>query len=323
MRDYGQKNLDRIRERWTPVRVGRQMVWLDQTASTNTVALDMAVAEAEPDGLVVLADYQMAGRGRQGRRWLSPCGASVLCSVVVVEEEVGGERGAGCGMREEEAGSGAGYTVETAGRLNLVAAVAACEAIAESTELRAGIKWPNDLRISGRKVGGILIESRSLDVVAGRPDADMSGRFGGSMSGRLGGSLNGWSGGGANGRRVWVVGFGINCLQQAGHFPPELSNEAISLELAASHPVDRIAVIRSLLMRLDFWLGSVDWRRDPRLHAEWESMAEPLGQRIVLRLQGQDYSGRTAEVDPIGGLTVRLDNGRQMWFDPMLTSVVP
>jgi BirA family biotin operon repressor/biotin-[acetyl-CoA-carboxylase] ligase len=272
MQGHSAGNLERLRQGWTPVRIGRRVVWLDEVVSTNSTALDEADRQ-EADGLAILADYQTAGRGRQGRRWVSPRGASVLCSILVV-----------CPEEPQDTPRRQALT----GRLNMVAAVAACEAVALATEIRPAIKWPNDLRVAGRKLGGILIESRPL----------------------------------SHAHRAFVMGFGINCLQHAGHFPPELADQATSLELEASHPIDRVAVVRHLLMRLDARLAAPGWIDTPRLHAEWAALAEPIGQRIRLRQQGHEYAGRTVAVDPLGGLTVQLDNGRQMWFDPMLTSVV-
>lgn len=262
---YEKTLTERLREGWSPIRVGRRIVCLEEAASTNAVVLD-AATDREADGLVVLADYQTAGRGRLGRQWLSPRGASVLCSVLAIGPEDGSH----------------------AGRLNMAAAVAACEAIADATEVRPAIKWPNDLRVNGKKVGGILLESRTLSADS----------------------------------RAYVLGFGINCLQHAGHFPPELRETAGSLELATSHPVDRVAVARALIQRLDARLGHSGWELNGTLHRDWLAFAEPIGQRITLRTQGVDYAGRTVAVDPVGGLTVQLDSGRPMWFDPFLTSVV-
>src|ERR1051325_1990734 len=120
---------------WTPRRIGRPVMILDETVSTNSAALE-AAQNAGADGLAVLADYQSGGRGRHGHRWLSPRGASVLCSVALQ-----------------------GHS-ELGGCLTLAAAVAACDAISAASDVRPAIKWPNDLRIGGRKVGGILVESR-------------------------------------------------------------------------------------------------------------------------------------------------------------------
>lgn len=264
--------VEQLRYGWTPIRVGRRILWLDESPSTNAEALEAAV-EPHADGLAVFADYQSAGRGRLGRRWLSPRGASVLCSVLLIGPDDADHA--------------------YAGRLNMAAAVAACRAISDTTEVRPAIKWPNDLRVGGRKIAGILIESRPL---AGPTVSET--------------------------RRAYVIGFGINCLQHAGHFPPDLRDTAGSLELAASHPIDRLAVARGLLRQLDLRFAAPDWARGETLQADWLALAEPIGQRIALRCQGAEYSGRTVAVDPVGGLTVQLDNGRQMWFDPLLTSVV-
>jgi len=175
-----------------------------------------------------------------------------------------------------------------AGWLTLAAAVAACEAIREATEVTPAIKWPNDLRVSGRKLGGILIESCPVDAA----------------------------------RRAWAIGIGINCLQHEGHFPPELRDSAISLELAASHPIDRLEVTRALLASLDEWLAEPRHPGDQAVHAAWLTYAEPLGQRVRLLLKGREYWGRTVAVDPWGGLILQQEDGRREWFDPMLTTLL-
>ena len=273
---------ERLRQGWSPRRVGRRILVRAETTSTNSVALDAIDDLGAPgltdgqggagvDGLVVLADYQTAGRGRQGRPWFSPRGASLLCSVLLIEQ---GEH--------------------VGGWLTLASAVAACEAIRSATEITPAIKWPNDLRISGRKLGGILIESRTSDT-----DASTGSDV-----------------------RAWVVGIGINCLQHAGHFPPELRDSATSLELEASHSIDRSRVARELLQALDRWLAEpVRTGSDP-LHAAWMHYAEPIGQRVHLRCRGREYRGRTVAVDPAGGLIVQGDDGGQEWFDPMLTTLL-
>ncbi|MBP7934138.1 MAG: biotin--[acetyl-CoA-carboxylase] ligase [Phycisphaerae bacterium] len=264
-----------LHQGWVPRRVGRQILILDEADSTNNLALK-ACEGADADGLVVLANIQLEGRGRMGRTWLSPRGASVLASLVLVPPaaEIG----------KVEAGSPAGISAW----LTQVSAVAACEAIRRATEITPAIKWPNDLRYSGRKLGGILIESRILTEE----------------------------------RRAWVVGIGINCLQQAGHFPPDLRGVATSLELAGSHPIDRVEVIRCLLQSLDEWLDPAGWGQTGRVHAAWLNYAEAVGQKIRLRREGRDYTGWTVEVDPVGGLIVQLESGRQEWFDPMITTLL-
>ncbi len=274
---------------------------LAETPSTNILALDSAatmggVDGREIDGLVVLADHQTAGRGRLGRRWLSPRAASVLCSVCLVpsEQELTATAAKPPGDHEpvsEFQAKALTATSQFSGRLTLISAIAACEGIRESTEITPGIKWPNDLRVSGRKLGGILIESRPI----------------------------------GHGRRAWVIGMGINCLQHAGHFPPELRGIATSLEIEASHPIDRAEVARCLLRSLDRWLAPLvtpSQQTEEAIRAAWERHAEPVGQRVRLRSHGRDFSGTTLAVDPFGGLILQTDDGKREWFDPLRTTLL-
>jgi BirA family biotin operon repressor/biotin-[acetyl-CoA-carboxylase] ligase len=107
-----------------------------QVGSTNTVARELAEAGA-PNGTVVTADEQTAGRGRQGRTWTAPPGSALLFSAIVRP----------LGKRHP--------------LLPLAVPLAACET---AERLRPGIeckvKWPNDVHLDGRKLAGILIEAR-------------------------------------------------------------------------------------------------------------------------------------------------------------------
>jgi len=296
---------EQLQAGWTPKRVGRHIISVAETPSTNSLALQSVTSLGGPDGreadgLVVMADFQTAGRGRMGRHWLSPRAASVLCSVVLVptnsEMDSAGASlsvSPAPGAKNASQHPGPSVTAQFSGHLILVSAVAACEAIRQSTEITPTIKWPNDLRAGGRKLGGILIESRPI----------------------------------GRGRRAWVIGIGINCLQHAGHFPPELRSLATSLEMEATGPIDRVEVARSLLQRLDQWLappaprlGRRDLRESTR--REWDRYAEAIGQRVRLRSRGHEYAGTTVAVDPVGGLIIQTDTGKQEWFDPLQTTLL-
>ena len=115
--------------------IGRRVLWYDRVDSTNTRAAAYADDPGHA-GLVVLADEQTAGRGRQGRVWLSPPGCGVLLSVLLFPPE---------SLRRPVV-------------LTALAAVAVCETIFQCARLQATIKWPNDVLVRGRKVCGILVE---------------------------------------------------------------------------------------------------------------------------------------------------------------------
>lgn len=128
--------------------------WVAETGSTNRDLL-IAAAEGAPEGLVLVADHQTAGRGRLDRAWIAPPGASLLVSTLLRPR---------CGP-------------EDLFLLTLACGLAACEAIVEVAGVQPGLKWPNDLVVvSGplvdRKLGGILAESH---VAEGRVDAVVVG----------------------------------------------------------------------------------------------------------------------------------------------------
>jgi len=113
--------------------------WYSEIGSTNDVALLMAERGA-PDGTVVGADLQTAGRGRQGRTWSSPAGSGLYVSMILRPPAV------------------------IAPLLTIAAGVSVAEGIREATGLSMDLKWPNDVYAGGRKVAGILAESGLSDA---------------------------------------------------------------------------------------------------------------------------------------------------------------
>jgi BirA family biotin operon repressor/biotin-[acetyl-CoA-carboxylase] ligase len=116
-------------------RFGHPRVHYRLTDSTNARARELAMAGA-PDGTVVTAGEQSAGRGRQGRTWAAPPGRALLMSAVVRD----------LGPRDA--------------LLPLAVPVAVAQACDAFAGTKCGIKWPNDIWIGGRKLSGILLEGR-------------------------------------------------------------------------------------------------------------------------------------------------------------------
>ncbi|NLF64232.1 MAG: biotin--[acetyl-CoA-carboxylase] ligase [Chloroflexi bacterium] len=125
-----------LRTRW----LGRPCYSLQETDSTNSVLAELA-AEGAPAGTLVLAEFQSAGRGRQGRRWDAPPGSSLLFSLLFRPS----------------------WPAARAPWLTMIAGLAAVQAIRDQTGLRAALKWPNDVMVQvggkWRKAGGILLET--------------------------------------------------------------------------------------------------------------------------------------------------------------------
>ena len=109
----------------------------DEVGSTNAVAMQLAI-DGAPEGTVVVADAQSAGRGRAGRSWWSPPGSHVYASFILRPR----------------------WPALKAPHLPLDAAVAVAAAIESATGLHAAVRWPNDVFLAKKKVAGILSELR-------------------------------------------------------------------------------------------------------------------------------------------------------------------
>ncbi len=136
-------------ERVLPDGFGRPFRFFDEIGSTNTHAMEWARAGA-PEGAIVVTNHQTQGRGRWSRSWISAPGALLQFSLVLRPR----------------------LALDRLGLVTTALGVACAEAIELTTGLGCTIKWPNDVRVSGKKVAGILVETHlvgpALDVaVAG------------------------------------------------------------------------------------------------------------------------------------------------------------
>jgi len=248
-------------------RIGRRVVCLETTTSTNDLAWE-AVAKGRnlSDGLAIFAEHQTEGRGRRGTRWLAPAHTAILCSVVLWAPRAGSE----------------------AGILTRAAAVAAAEAIEREVDLAVGIKWPNDVVIDDRKVGGILVEVRPA----------------------------------AKGAAAVVIGIGLNVFQRAEAFPRDMRPHVASLAMVGAE-VDRTLLARSLLERLDrVCCGAEGVREDEAIRREAAKRCCTVGRRIALAEGDTIYQGEVVDLDPDYGLILRLEDGGQRRFGALTSHVV-
>lgn len=175
--------------------VGHPTVAFDSVTSTNDIAKDLALHGA-PDGLAVVARSQTQGRGRRGRAWISLPDQAVYLSVLLRPP----------------------WKAQEATWLGVLGGIAAAEAVAEAGVPELLIKWPNDVLVRGRKIGGVLVEPR-----VGDDDLAFA-----------------------------VLGIGINVAQRPDEWPEEL--RAIATSCAGEGVrVERDRMIRLTLQRLDHW----------------------------------------------------------------------
>lgn len=122
---------------------GEKVIYFDETDSTNTKAAEFA-QKGYPNGTLVVADKQTAGKGRRGRNWESPSGSGIFMSLMIKPD----------------------INPNNASMLTLVTALSVANAITDVTGQQALIKWPNDIVMNGRKICGILTEmSAQFDYI--------------------------------------------------------------------------------------------------------------------------------------------------------------
>ena len=241
--------------------IGRSVVCFDEVDSTNDVAMASA-AQVGTGGLVVTAESQRSGRGRRGSRWISPPGSGLLFSVLLTDgsEQLGHEA------------------------ITIAAGLAVAEGIEESASIQCDLKWPNDVRIGGRKVAGVLIESSQV---------------------------------GAD--RATAIGIGVNVFASP---PPEaIGRPASHLSDHCPEP-RRIELLRSILRRLDYWRGEIIARRCDALHDQWVRRCGMIHQRVRILSGGVEYVGRTVDISPLEGLILARDDGSHVRLQAAVSTVL-
>ncbi len=221
---------------------------LAETASTSDVAREQAGRGARA-GFVVAASRQTRGRGRLGRTWESPPSGGLYVSVLLRPD----------------------LALTAAGCLTIIGSVAMADAVEAVAGFRPQIKWPNDLLVDRRKLGGLLIETE------------------------LRGPRLAWA----------VAGIGLNVNQQADDFSPAVRDLATSLRLVTGRLHRRADVLVALLNALTARLAQPfeETRR------AWASSSLTLGQRVSLTTLRGTKLGQAVGLDPSGALLLRLDSG--------------
>jgi len=178
--------------------IGRKIIVLEQTGSTNDAIWRIASTDglpSIPEGLIVFADHQTDGRGQRGNRWESTAGKGLWFSILLRPE----------------------IPLTDSGRLTIWAIEAISHVIRTKFGVEPAIKLPNDVRLNGSKLAGVLVEMRAQGDTP----------------------------------HVAVVGIGINVNQCRDDFPPKLKGRAISLAMALNRQVDRQEFAAALLRNLD------------------------------------------------------------------------
>jgi len=229
--------------------IGREIYLYDIVDSTNTIALELS--ENSSDGTVVIADSQRKGRGRLGRRWFSPPGLNLYLSIILK----------------------GGINNKKLNLLTFIASIACAHAIRRFSGLNVSIKWPNDLIISKKKLGGILTELKF------NKDSFIA-----------------------------VVGIGINVNINISEFPEEIRPISTSLRNETGKTYSREDLIAEILNEFDEWYSTLKKDDKDRIFNEWKRLNITLGKKVKILSEGKTLVGIAEDIDENGFLLLKLQS---------------
>src|SRR5947209_19024978 len=230
---------------------GKRIFHFFKTDSTNRVALELGHA-GEPEGAVVLAEEQTAGRGRAGRVWSSERAAGIYVTLLLRPK----------------------LAPVQAALLTMMAGLSAHSAVQAVTGLAVDLKWPNDLLIRGKKVGGILTEMHAEP----------------------------------NQVRFVIVGIGLNVNQEK--FPGELASAATSLRAETGKSQSRMELLVRLLREFESDYNRFVREGVASVIKRFEVLSSYAhGKRVRVTNGTESYLGTTVGLGPEGLLQVERDDG--------------
>lgn len=236
--------------------IGSVIRYFSELSSTNEEARRLA-DEGAHEGLVLIAETQSKGRGRLGRQWFSPRGG--LWLTIVLRPKIAPNH---------------------APLLTLLSGVAVARCIRDTAGLKATLKWPNDVRIKGKKVCGILTEMRAeQDVI-----------------------------------NYVLIGLGINVNLSVKQFPKDLRKMVTSIQEETNKEIKRIVFTQELLKEFEqeyviFCKDTI--RRIPEVIRTWRSLSDTLGRNVMVETSVGTLKGLAADIAEDGALVIITETGEE------------
>lgn len=230
------------------------IIYLSSVDSTNTY-LDELAKRGYPHGTVVVADSQTAGRGRFRRQWFSPPGKNIYMSILVRYQKDSGRE------------------LSDFSVIPLLAGVASLVAINSHTGLPLSLKWPNDILLYEKKLGGILVESKIEKEEA-----------------------------------YFIAGIGINVNMRKDELPREIRQIATSLYMVTEKEFSREALIEAICKEFFKLYEEFIKQGKNYIISLWQDLSSTLGRPVRCLLpDGRAIDGKAIAVDEDGYLLVERE----------------
>jgi len=233
--------------------MGRKLKYVDELPSTQTAVHELVQTTDATEGTLVIAESQVSGRGRMGRSWHSPKGKGIWMSFVLKPR----------------------ISLQFAPQLTLLTAVALCRSIRRECAIEAGIKWPNDLLVSGKKISGILLESIAEDERV----------------------------------KYAVCGVGLSVNLQAADYPPELLPVATSLAIQSGRTMAREPIVAAFLNEFELLYDLYHEQGFEPIRTLWEALSVTLNRPVRVHTSQGVVQGTAVGLEKSGALQVQLEDG--------------
>ncbi|MBY0551343.1 MAG: biotin--[acetyl-CoA-carboxylase] ligase [Candidatus Obscuribacterales bacterium] len=263
---FARLDLRRIEPSLTTYIVGKfDRVLFDETDSTSTRVAEMAAAGA-PEGVLVLARKQLSGRGRQGRTWVSPIDSGIYMSVLLRPL----------------------LTRNELPLISLMTGVACAEAIKRVCDIEVGLKWVNDLVVSGRKLGGILVEmSGNAQAVATTSESTVL-------------------------PPAVVIGIGLNLNFEEANLPDELKPRIEWLDRVCGREIDANLLVAEVCNCLESHYSDLRHGLNEVILERWKARSVTLGREVRVEQGSQLIRGKALDIGPSGALKILQADGTEV-----------
>jgi len=244
-----------IHKRLTTRFIGKQIRYFDRAASTTWIAKQLCT-EGDVEklhGMVIIAEEQTGGVGRLGRSWASPAGG--IWVTIILKPKI---------------------PIDRAFMITMAGSLAVARAIRKEYDIGALIKWPNDIYIGDKKVGGLLLElSAEADTI-----------------------------------HYTLLGIGIDANIALDELTPSLRSTVTSLQAETGREIDRTTLLARVLKEFEQRYLLIENEEYDTLVREWKSMSLTLDHRVQIRTMKRTFDGEAIDIDEHGALIIRKDNGK-------------
>ena len=228
--------------------IGHDIQYYQRLPSTNLEAFELIETNDASDGTVIITDQQFQGKGRKNRSWYASPGKAVTFSVILKPN----------------------ISVNLRGLLALGTGVATSQAIKKFGCLPT-LKWPNDILLSKKKCGGILLDTRVREEMIK------------------------WA----------IIGVGINVNEQKKELPEELQSIATTLASEKGSPIQRELLIAWILNALESLINTLKKGEINRVKEAWLTQCDHLDEPVIFELNGKKSSGLFLGINDNGAALIK------------------